>query len=59
MNEEIYTLVNPKNGNHYDTNDERFYDDSWDETGDTKEYLQTLIDNNPEKFEDYNIITNN
>ncbi len=57
MNEEIYTLVNPKNGNHYDTNDEIFYDESWVKTLDTKEYLQNLIDNNPEKFEGY-IITN-
>ena len=58
MNEEIYTLVNPKTGSHYDTNDERFYSVLWDTTGDTKEYLQTLIENNPEKFEDY-IITDN
>tara|TARA_R110000851_G_scaffold23386_1_gene68480 strand:+ start:369 stop:551 length:183 start_codon:yes stop_codon:yes gene_type:complete len=58
MNEEIYTLVNPKTGSHYDTYEEKFLSDSWDQTGDTKEYLQTLIQNNPEKFEDY-IITDN
>jgi hypothetical protein len=56
MNEEIYTLINPKTGSHYDTNDERFYEDSWEKTGDTKDYLQTLIENNPEKFEGYKII---
>jgi hypothetical protein len=58
MNKEIYTLVNPKTGSHYDTYEEKFLSDSWDQTGDTKEYLQTLIENNPEKFEDY-IITDN
>jgi len=58
MNEEIYTLVNPKTGSHYDTYEEKFLSDSWVQTGDTKEYLQTLIENNFEKFEDY-IITDN
>lgn len=53
---EKYTLVNPKTGKHYDTIDERFYDDNWEKTIDTKEYLERLLlydeDN---KFEGYEI----
>ena len=51
-NSEKHTIVNPKTGSHYDTNDERFYDQSWDRTLDSKPYLERLITNNPEKFED-------
>ncbi len=57
-NQDKYTLVNPKNGKHYDTNDERFYDDNWERTQDSKEYLQRLVSNNPEKFEDFKIVEN-
>ena len=53
---EAYTIV--KSGGHYDTNDERFYSDSWDCTLDKKEYLENLIKNNPNKFRDCQIIIN-
>lgn len=57
-NAETFTIVNEKNGKHYDTNDERFYDESWERTMDSKQYLETLMDNNPEKFEGFKIVDN-
>jgi len=53
---EIYTIV--KLGQHYDTNDERWYSDSWEVSKDSKEYLEMLIKNNPTKFQDCSIIAN-
>ena len=53
---EAYTIVKP--GSHYDTNDEKFYSDSWDCTLDKKEYLENLIKKNPNKFRDCQIIIN-
>ena len=53
---EIYTIV--KLGQHYDTNDERWYSDSWECTKDSKDYLEMLIKNNPTKFQDCSIIAN-
>lgn len=55
---ENYTIVNPLTGEHYDTNDEKFYSENWDRTLDTKNYLKGLIKNNPEKFEGYIIESN-
>jgi len=55
---EIYTLVNKKTDAHYDTNDKRFYDASWERTLDSEEYLLQLKKNNPEKFEDFEIVRN-
>jgi len=55
-NAEIYTIV--RKGQQYDTNDERWYDDSWEVSKDTKEYLERLIKNNPIKFQDCSIIAN-
>jgi len=57
-NKDKYTLVNPKNGKHYDTNDKRFYDDNWERTKDSKNYLEQIVGNNPEKFEGFNIVKN-
>jgi len=54
---EAYTIVR-QGGSHYDTNDEKFYSDSWDCTLDAKEYLENLIKNNPNKFRDCQIIIN-
>ena len=48
---ENYTIVNPKTDIHYDSNDQRFYGGNWEQTNDTKEYLEQLIQSNPEKFE--------
>jgi hypothetical protein len=53
---EIYTIVRP--GQHYDTNDQRWYKYSWECTKDSKEYLQTLIKNNPRQFHNATIISN-
>jgi len=53
---EIYTIV--RAGQHYDTNDERWYEYSWECTKDSKEYLEMLIKNNPRKFLNCTIIIN-
>tara|TARA_R110001599_G_scaffold223689_1_gene422867 strand:+ start:342 stop:521 length:180 start_codon:yes stop_codon:yes gene_type:complete len=50
MKKETFTIVKKGTGNHYDTNDERFYDSSWERTLDSKSYLEMIISNNPEKF---------
>ena len=50
-NTERFTIVSKSGTTHYDTNDERFYSDSWERTLDKKSYLQDLINNNPEKFD--------
>ena len=55
MRREYYTIVNPATGSHYDTNDERFYSESWEKTKDSKPYLKNLIRNNPNKFEGFKI----
>lgn len=55
-NAEIYTIVRP--GQHYDTNDERWYEYSWEVSKDSKQYLEMLIKNNPRKFQDCTIIAN-
>lgn len=57
-NKETFTIVNYKTGQHYDTNDERFYDESWERTQDFKSYLDTLIKNNPDKFQEFKIENN-
>ena len=56
MKKEDFTIVNKFSGNCYDTNDERFYGDSWELTYDTKEYLNLLFSNNPLKFIDCHIV---
>jgi len=53
---EIYTIV--KLGQHYDTNDERWYSDSWEVSKDSRDYLEMLIKNNPTKFQHCSIIAN-
>ena len=53
-----YTIVKNHGESHYDTNDERFYSDSWERTQDSKSYLKTLIKNNPEKFGECHIENN-
>jgi len=48
---ENFTIIKKGTDLHYCTEDQRFYNDSWERTSDTKEYLEMLIENNPEKFE--------
>ena len=56
---EVYTIVHKATSRHYDTNEEMFFSESWESTQDTKKYLQMIINNNLEKFEGCEIITNN
>lgn len=58
MDYKNFTIVRNNNIDHYDTNDERFYSDSWERTLDSKDYLEILIINNLEKFEDCKIVEN-
>jgi len=55
---EKYTIVDKNTGSHYDTNDQRFYNSSWERTQDKKEYLEMLIKNDPEKFSNCTIEEN-
>jgi hypothetical protein len=48
---ETFTIVKTGTDSHYDPNEERFYSASWERTQDSKEYLQMVMENNPEKFE--------
>ena len=48
---ETFTIVKKGSDNHYDTYDERFYAGSWHRTQDSKEYLEMIMKNSPEKFE--------
>lgn len=48
---EMYYIQNEETQKYYDTDDEKWYPDNWVPTLDTKEYLEMLMDNNPEKFE--------
>jgi len=56
---EVYSIVKKGTDTHYDTNDERFYGGSWVREGDSKKYLESLMSNNPKKFEDCEIVNNN
>lgn len=49
-NNETFTIVQKSTGHHYDTNDQRFYAENWERSDDSKDYLQQLIENDPEKF---------
>ena len=55
---ETFTIVKKGSDNHYDTYDERFYTGSWQRTQDSKEYLEMIMKNNPEKFEECEIENN-
>jgi len=55
---ETFTIVKKGSDTHYDTYDERFYAGSWERTQDSKEYLEMIMKNNPEKFEEC-VIENN
>ena len=59
QDKEVHTIVHKATNRHYDTNEETFLPDSWECTKDTKKYLQMIINNNPDKFEGCEIITNN
>jgi len=40
-----------QDNDYYNTNDEKFYNSSWERTNDKREYLQMLMDNDKEMFE--------
>jgi len=52
---ETFTIVKKGTDTHYDTNDECFYNGNWERTQDSKKYLEMIMRNNPEKFEECEI----
>ena len=48
---ETFYILNTKTGDNFDTNENKFYPSSWEPVLEEKEYLETLISNDKEKFE--------
>ncbi|MEC4050609.1 hypothetical protein OX284_014310 [Flavobacterium sp. SUN046] len=51
-----YYIWNKITDESFDTNENRFYSSNWEVVLDEKNYLETLISNNPEKFENCIIV---
>ena len=50
MEKEIYSIQHMASKCHYDTWEECFFPENWKKSNDTKEYLENLIRNNPDKL---------
>ena len=48
---ENFYILNTKTDANFDTNENKFYPASWEPVREEKEYLEALIANDPEKFE--------
>jgi len=55
MNATFY-IWNTKTDENFDTNEMRFYSNSWEVELEEKSYLETLIKSNPSKFENCKIV---
>ena len=53
---ETFYILNTKTDANFDTNENKFYPSSWEPVLDEKEYLETLISNDKEKFENCVIV---
>lgn len=51
-----FYIWNTKNDKNFDTNEMKFYSNNWEPELEDKEYLETLISNNPDKFENCVIV---
>ena len=51
MTTATFYILNTKTDESFDTNENRFYSASWEVELEEKSYLETVIANNPEKFE--------
>ena len=49
--DEIYTIVHKVSQHHYNTYEEAFYCERWERMFDSREHLEHLMDNYPDKFE--------
>ena len=48
----LFYIINTKNDDNFDTQEMKFYDNNWEPTyEDDKQWLEQLIENDPEKFE--------
>jgi len=48
----LHYILNTRTDENFDTNENRFYGSNWEPTyEDDKEWLQEMIDEDPEKFE--------
>jgi hypothetical protein len=55
MNATFY-IWNTKTDGSFDTNENRFYSASWEVQLEEKEYLETIMSSDPEKFKDCKIV---
>ena len=53
---ENFYILNTKTDANFDTNENKFYPASWEPVLEEKEYLETLISNDKEKFENCVIV---
>jgi|LakMenEpi03Aug12_release.lakeMendotaPanAssembly.Ray.scaffolds.fasta_scaffold3489799_2 hypothetical protein len=51
-----FYIWNTKTDESFDTNENRFYSASWDVELEEKSYLETVIANDPAKFENCKIV---
>jgi len=56
MKTAVFYIWNTKTDENFDFNENRFYSNSWTPELEEKSYLETLIANNPEKFENCIIV---
>lgn len=59
METATFYIWNTKTDESFDTNEMRFYSASWEVELEEKSYLETVIANHPEKFENCIIVDKN
>ena len=56
MKTKVFYIWNKKTDENFDFNENRFYKNSWEVETEEKNYLKTIIKNNPKKFKDCLIV---
>lgn len=56
MKTSTFYIWNTKTGESFDFNENRFYSASWDVELEEKEYLESLMEVNKEKFENCKVV---
>lgn len=59
MTTSTFYIWNTQTDESFDTNEMRFYSNSWEVELEEKSYLETVIANHPEKFENCIIVNKN
>lgn len=57
-NSNNYYILNTVTGSTFDTNEMKFYSSSWEIELEEKSYLEVVMKNNPELFENCKIVKN-